>query len=108
MVKEFTAFFISLFLLSAVSAFAEDLSLSELDGISMGMKRARLIDNWGYPAKRETKRNKDTWFYLYPDTPYPTDGVVVFFYKGKVEGWKVVNNIYENMKIWGRSPGEAH
>ncbi|MBL7068556.1 MAG: hypothetical protein ISS34_01685 [Candidatus Omnitrophica bacterium] len=105
MLKTVTAFFISIFVLGAVSASAEDLSIQELKGISIGMKRAHLIDNWGYPAKRETKRKKDTWFYLYENTPYPTDGVVVFFYKGEVENWKVVDNIYEEMKIWGKSPG---
>lgn len=81
--------------------YADDTKLIELKGISVGMKKSRLLESWGYPAKRDPKnRRKETWFYLDAETPNPTDGIVVELYKGKVSTWRMVDNIYKEMSIW--------
>jgi len=76
-----------------------------LKGISVGMKKHELRGNWGYPAKRETKNKIDVWYYLNQNTPNPTDGLIVYFYKEKVKDWKIVDNVYKEMRIWGKEAG---
>jgi len=78
-----------------------------LQGISAGMKMKHLIDNWGFPAKRDFKNKGEVWFYLNENTPSPTDGIVVHFIKKKVERWSLVDNIYAEMNIWGKGAGVA-
>jgi hypothetical protein len=92
-------------LLCATLSYGEEAAPVELKGIEVGMKKKRLVENWGFPIKRETRRTSDTWFYTNDNTPHPTDGIVVFFRRGRVREWKVVENIYTEMKIWGKSAG---
>ena len=84
------------------------LSLVELNGISLDMNKRKLINSWGHPAKRERKEyREEIWYYLNENTIHPTDGILVFFKKGKVKSWKVVDNMYEEMEIWGSEAGRS-
>ncbi len=91
----------------SASLHAEEASMIELDGIELGMNKKEIIDNWGFPDKRETKYKKDVWYYTNEGTPHPTDGIIVNFEKGKVKEWKVVDNWYRYMKIWGKKAEES-
>lgn len=93
------------FLLDGSVALSAEDELVPLEGISVGMKKKRLLDNWGFPQKRDHKIHKADWFYLNTNTNNPTDGVVVYMKKNKVAGWKIVNNIYAEMRIWGQGAG---
>lgn len=96
---------IALFLYVGVS-FAASADPAEFAGISLGMKKASLISNWGYPSKREkTKWKEEVWFYLNENTSQPTDGVVVYLDRSKVSDWRVVDNLYEEMRIAGMRAG---
>ena len=92
---------IILFFLASAAVCAENEEPVKLNGISLGISSKDLIDNWGYPSKREYKKRAEIWYYLDEETPQPVDGVVVFFKRGRVAGWKAVENIYEEMDIWG-------
>lgn len=92
------------FLLTTLS-YGQEMPLVKLKGISIGLKKKHLIENWGHPSKRDTKGKTDVWYYHNENTPHPTDGIVVNLRDGKVEDWKVVNNIYEEMRVWGKEAG---
>ena len=97
---------IMVLLLSCASiSYGQEGELVDLEGISLGMKKGRLLDNWGFPAKRDHKIRTDVWFYANDNTPHPTDGIVVYFKKDRVENWRVVDNIYSEMEIWGKAAG---
>jgi hypothetical protein len=81
------------------------IELIPLSGISLNMKKNKLLDNWGFPAKRDHKIHADVWFYPNVQTPNPTDGVVVSFKKGRVSDWKLVDNMYSEMEVWGKAAG---
>ena len=95
-----------LLVLSAGFSFAASADPIEFEGISLGMKKASLIANWGYPSKREkTKWKEEVWFYLNENTTQPADGVVVYLDRSKVSDWRVVDNLYEEMRIAGKRAG---
>jgi len=79
-----------------------------LNGIEAGMKHKDLIDSWGFPAKRDKKSGRvEIWCYLDKNTPHPTDGIVVRLDKGLVESWRIVENIYTEMRVWGKDAASA-
>jgi hypothetical protein len=85
----------------------EDL-LIKMDGISPDIKSKRLLDNWGFPAKRERKyKLEETWFYPNKNTQNPIDGIVVRIYKGRVKSWRLVENLYSEMQVWGKGAGSG-
>jgi hypothetical protein len=92
----------------ASTAYAQkkDGSLIPLNGISVNMKKKKLLNNWGFPSKRDHKIGADVWFYQNEHTANPTDGIVVYFNRGKVERWKAVDNIYSEMEVWGKGAGK--
>ncbi len=92
-------------LLCSPLAFGADVDSPELAGISRNMTKKRLTGNWGFPAKRERQVRGDTWFYLNDNTPNPTDGILVYFDKGRVKEWKPSDNIYIEMIVWGAKAG---
>lgn len=92
-------------LLFAAVSYAQEAQLVRLKGITVDMRKKDLVDNWGFPSKREYRRKLDVWYYPNENTAHPTDGIVVYLKKGRVESWKVVDNLFEEMKIWGKGPG---
>lgn len=90
---------------SAEEEVAEAVELIPLKGIALKMKKNKLLNNWGFPAKRDHKINADVWYYANENTANPTDGIVVHFKKGRISGWKVVNNIYSEMDVWSKGAG---
>jgi hypothetical protein len=91
----------------ASGVYAEDVKMPELEGIDTSINEKRLIKSWGLPADREKRHGEEVWFYVNEGTPHPTDGVVVYFRKGKVGSWKSVDNVYREMGIWGRNIGAS-
>jgi hypothetical protein len=87
------------------SIHGEENELVSLKGIALDMKKHTLVDNWGFPAKRDHKTSADIWFYPNENTRHPTDGIVVYFKKGRVENWKIVDNMYAEMEVWGKGAG---
>ncbi|MFH1753898.1 MAG: hypothetical protein ABH875_06915 [Candidatus Omnitrophota bacterium] len=96
------------FLLVAHCVSAEEADTPELiplKGISLQMKKKKLLNNWGFPAKRDHKTNSEVWFYPNENTASPTDGIVVYLVKGRVSGWKTSENLFAEMEVWGKGAG---
>ena len=99
-----------LMVFAGVSAAAEidaGAEAPDLAGIAVQMRSKELVDNWGFPAKRDRKTNAEVWFYLNENTSHPTDGIVVYLAKNRVTGWKKTDNVYSEMAIWGKVAGHA-
>ncbi len=86
----------------AGACFGLEENVVRVTGLKAGMKRRDLVENWGYPAKRERRGSLEIWFYLNDKTPRPTDGVAIYLKKNKIERWAVSDNIYSKMGIWGK------
>ncbi len=100
---------LSLFLLAVTIylSYGQEAPPADLKGITLGMNKRELIDSWGYPSKRDVKNKMDVWYYVNENTSHPTDGVTVYFQKGKVKEWKAMDNVYKEMNIWGSDPGTS-
>jgi len=95
-------------LFSGAISRGEEAALIKLNGISAGMRARKLLDSWGFPAKRERKAGSaELWFYLNDNTPNPTDGVIVRLKKNAVESWSLSDNMYSEMAIWGKEAGDT-
>lgn len=95
------------FFVFAVSSYGGEGAPVGLKGISLGMKEKHLLNSWGYPNKREHKNRMDVWYYSNENTEHPTDGIIVYLEKGKVKSWEIVDNIFEEMLIWGAEAGDS-
>ncbi len=98
-------FLCTAYTVDAEEELGETAELIPLNGIALKMKKNKLVNNWGFPAKRDHKINADVWYYANENTANPTDGIVVHFKKGRISGWKVVNNIYSEMDVWSKGAG---